>query len=366
MPLKIIQITPNFPPMIGGVADYASIMSNFFTSSGCEVKTIVASSNFEWNYENDKNTIWLNNSEGKHLAEVLSSLGIENVVLHFSGYGYAPRGLCNWLVSGLSLWKKSCSSSRLITIFHELYATGPLWRSSFWTSNAQKRIASTLAFLSDLAVTTSQSNYDKLKSMSRELPIKVLPVFSNVGELKFPDSLQNRKPLAILFGGSGRRKKVYDALARQMKSLAKAFELLGIKEVIDIGPRIDVPLHLAGYTVRTLGSIPPQEVSNWLSCARVGLLDYPVDVLTKSSIAAAYFAHGLLVVNTNYSGHLSSSLKDGQEFISLNQFEKRSIDPQFIATNGWKWYQPHDLETSLQSILRFCFGENKTLSSWDY
>jgi hypothetical protein len=57
----------------------------------------------------------------------------DRVLLHFSGYGYARRGLCRWLVDGLTRWKAAGAQRRVVTMFHEVYASGPIWRSSFWT-----------------------------------------------------------------------------------------------------------------------------------------------------------------------------------------------------------------------------------------
>ena len=40
------------------------------------------------------------------ISYALKELEAETVLLHYSGYGYAPRGAPFWLVEGLEHWKK--------------------------------------------------------------------------------------------------------------------------------------------------------------------------------------------------------------------------------------------------------------------
>jgi len=344
---KTIQITPMFPPQVSGVGDYASLLASSFGMNGYELVTVVSS--FQDNLNPAEGVISFNQFEATVLAQLLASS--ESVLLHFSGYGYARRGLCGWLVDGLQRWKQSHTERRLITIFHEVYANGPIWRSSFWTAASQQRIARDLAHLSEFAFATSQASYERLKSLNPALLLQILPVFSTVGELEVVCPLQNREGLAVVFGGSGKRTAVYAALAQQPSDLEAGFKKLDISEVIDIGPGVCAPQSLAGRPVRSLGSLSSQEISLWLSRARIGLIDYPMHVLTKSTIAAAYFTHAMLVVNTSRSGYLPEGLQKGREFISLKQISKGSFDPQSVATNGWIWYQPHNLKATVSNII---------------
>ena len=69
----------------------------------------------------------------------------QRVLLHYANYGYAPRGCPFWLIEGLGRWKKRNPRSQLAVMFHELYASASPWRSAFWLSPIQRRLASRLA-----------------------------------------------------------------------------------------------------------------------------------------------------------------------------------------------------------------------------
>lgn len=345
---KLTQITPAYPPLISGVGDYASLLVKPFGMAGYEVGTVVSS--FQENLiKPSEGVISLQRLEASALAQLLASS--ELILLHFSGYGYAQRGLCGWLVDGLQRWKQSHTERRLITIFHEVYASGPFWRSSFWTMLPQRQIARNLAHLSESAFVTSQAGYDQLKELCPSLPLEVLPVFSNVGEPEEVLPLLERDPIAIVFGGSGRRSKTYKAALRNEPLLSKSFDQLGITQVIDIGPADCAPAQLGGRPIQVLGVLSAQDISYWLSQSQLGLMDYPRHVLTKSGIAAAYFAHGMLVLNLSNVGVLPDDLQEGREFLGLAQVADGSYEPQTIASAGLAWYLPHNVENTVKKII---------------
>ena len=72
------------------------------------------------------------------------------VILHYVGYGYEKRGCPLWLIRGLESWKRNHRVHRLLVIFHELYAAGSPWQSSFWNSPVQRWITGRLARLADV------------------------------------------------------------------------------------------------------------------------------------------------------------------------------------------------------------------------
>jgi hypothetical protein len=91
---------------------------------------------------------------------------------------------------------------------------------------------------------------------------------------------------------------------------------LGIQEIIDMGARSQpVPSEVDGITVRATGHLPREEVSSLLSSCRAGFLDYPSDVLGKSTVFAAYCAHGLVPVITRVRGAGLDGLRDGEQFL---------------------------------------------------
>ena len=62
-------------------------------------------------------------------ATLLDLTAGETVLLHYANYAYQRRGCPARLVAGLEAWRRS-GGGRLVTVFHEVYAEGPPWRSS--------------------------------------------------------------------------------------------------------------------------------------------------------------------------------------------------------------------------------------------
>lgn len=275
------------------------------------------------------------------LLGVLEGSDAQNVFVHFSGYGYARWGLCWWLVDGLRRWRLAQANRRLVTLFHELYATGPVWRASFWTSPPQRRNVRRLASVCDAAITTSPVTAAKLRAWRPGLSVTVSPVFSNVGELVAPARLANRAPVAVVFGQAQKRRRLYAALANSGPEIADGFRRVGVERILDIGPMIDTPPTMACLPVEALGSLSAEEVSRHLANARIGLADYPLHVVTKSGILAAYFAHGLLAVNASGVGELPEDLREGREFVHPRSLVDPGLDPEAVAQAGFAWYRGH-------------------------
>ena len=107
--------------------------------------------------EDDWKTVCVPKRKAQILADTIQLLSAETnaraVVLHFSGYSYEKRGVPVWLVQGLRIWSRRAGRVPLLTIFHELYATGRPWQGAFWVSPLQKRIARSILNLSSAAIT---------------------------------------------------------------------------------------------------------------------------------------------------------------------------------------------------------------------
>lgn len=342
----ICQIAPAFPPQISGVGDYAFQLAQTSLKIHRPIETLVAG---------------LGDAGQLSEVSVLGTLSADclrttlkderNVLLHFSGYGYAKRGLCRWLSDGLAQWKAESSDRRLVTIFHEVYATGPLWRASFWTAGPQRRIARHLAQLSDAAFTTSEGGMRQLRQIAPDMPLSLLPVFSNVGEPATCSPVAERSPRGVVFGGARRRQDVYETLAKA-EQLAERFAALGIADIIDVGPVSEVPDNVAGVPVEQRGPLPAVDVSDVLADARIGFVEYPGHVFTKSGIAAAYFSHGLAVVNTSQVGGFPADLIEGEVFSSLPRFLSAEPDLQALSDGGRAWYAPHAIPATAERILK--------------
>jgi hypothetical protein len=306
--MKLVQIVPQLPPAPSGVSGYAAALA-----------------------------VELEERLGIESRFVTGAAGLtgSTVLLHYANYGYQTRGCPVSLVRGLLRWKRSAAGRRLVTVFHEVYASGPFWRSSFWTSPLQRRLAATLALGSDGVVTNLELYAGLLKRLTPSVEVHVSPVFSTVGEPERVPALSERSPRMVVFGGPGARARAYGEHREDLEASCRG---LGVEEVLDIGPALSsVPPRIGGnIPVRTLGELPVSEVSRRLLGSRAGFLAYPGDFLGKSTIYAAYCAHGLLPVQPG---------------------EKAAAgDAQARATAAREWYLGHSVARQTDRLLGLLEG----------
>ena len=280
------------------------------------------------------------------------------VLLHFSGYGFQRRGLCFWLVRELEATRRLLGSHvRIVTVFHELFASGPPWRSAFWLSAIQSGIAAQIARLSDAIWTNTQHHAQWLREhVAPSTPIEVKPVFSNVGE---PDphtaSQATRVSRIVVFGSASTRQRAFDGLRGH-----EAFvQRLGVHEIVEVGTGLT---HVPGLPqpIRRVGRLAPVELSELLLGSRFGLIDYPPQYLGKSGVFAAYAAHGCVVINTAPRGNNHDGLVGGRDYHSLVE-PGRTVHSAFDGPPGTvpslvHWYSAHRLDIQASEIFALTRG----------
>ena len=217
------------------------------------------------------------------------------LVLQYSGYGYANRGAPVWLANAVREY-----GGVVGVYFHELFAWGPPWTSSFWLSPLQRRVARRLARRADFWMTNSDVSAVWLRRFAAGKPHAVLPVCSNVGESERRPSV--RAPRIVVFGRAGLRIATYRASADYLFGWAREQSL----EVHDVGPLIT-----DGEIAKTLrkngavqhGELKADQVSRMLEDSAFGAVAYPVTTVAKSGVFAAYCAHGVcpVLISRGYS-----------------------------------------------------------------
>lgn len=317
----ILQIIPFLPPPPEGVGTHALLLAGALRSRfGIESSFVAAS------------TLPEKTPDALRAALAGAAPPGTTAILHYVGYGYHPRGCPDWLVEGLEGWE-----GRLVTSFHEVWATGPPWTSSFWLSPRQRRLAGRLARRSDGLLTSMALYRARLLRHTPGREVVVMPVVSTVGEPEQITPLAGRAPRLVLFGGPGTRARAYRHLAADLE---RACEELGLTEVHDVGPPADgVPETVGGRPVRRLGTLPDAEVSRLLLESMAGYVAYPAPFLAKSSIFAAYCAHGMLPV--------SSWHRPRRKVEPPPPFWRPSTavpsSPQELADRASAWYARHNL-----------------------
>ncbi|HSV71497.1 MAG TPA: hypothetical protein VLI72_15415 [Methylibium sp.] len=336
---RLLQIRP---PGSGGVRDYADCLQARWQRLGVDSEVMELAQDA---------------ARRGALADRLGDTdrGPWSVVLHYSGYGYGRRGLCFWLLDELDALRRRLGGRlRLVVVFHELYASGPPWRSAFWLSPLQARIARALARRADGLWTNADDHAVRLAPSVRSAEaVQVWPVFSNVGE---PDAAGPpagaRAPRAIVFGAGSTRQRVFDALHGKEALLAR----LGLVEIVEVGPgpaSAGAPATVAG---RHAGRLEAPALSRLLLESRWGLLDYPAPLLGKSSVFAAYAAHGCAVIDTRPPGPDADGLQAGRDYLALRALAQGHA-PCATATaalgqSARRWYDGHRLERQAAALLR--------------
>jgi hypothetical protein len=370
--VRLLQIVPTLPPVLEGVGGYAAALERGLAASGCESRFLVASPSWAWakpSAQEDDGTDGDGGGEtggldaaptGEHsaanLARRLAEGGERTAVVHYVNYGYQPRGCPFWLVGGVARWRAASPARRLVTVFHELYATGAPWRSSFWLSPVQRQLAARLLRASDGAATSLPLYGRILARWEPRRKIVVAPVLSSVGEPAVVPPSEERQPRVMaVFGGPGQRQQAFGELR---ESLAAACSALDITEIIDLGPSLAaLPERVGGVPVRALGSRPAAEVSSALLGAYAGFLAYPAPFLAKSSVFAAYCAHGLVPV----CAWRPPRRGNGERLPFWDPGSGPAPhEPAELAAQARAWYGGHDL-ASQAAALRALLG-NETAS----
>jgi hypothetical protein len=333
----IVQIVPHLPPPDEGVGGFALVLADLLRARwGLESRFLVASPAWSPGPEvAGTAAARLPAAEPGALRRAIEEAGERqaSVLLHYAGYGYHPRGCPAWLVEGLQ-----AAGRRLVTVFHEVYATGPPWRSSFWLSPVQRRLAGVLARCSAGMVTSLGIYRRNLLRRAPGREVRVLPVFSTVGEPSAVPPLADRARRLVLFGGPGTRGRAYRRLAAP---LAETCRSLGIEEVCDVGPPVaDRPARIAGVPVRPLGILPAAEVSRLLRESLAGFVAYPAPFLAKSTVFAAYCAHGMLPVSAWHRRRRDFDPPPPRWRPGSGRLE----DPQAVADRARAWYAGHGLD----------------------
>jgi len=345
--IEIIQIVPHLTPTISGVGDYSLLLAGELRHShNINTHFIVGDPQWEGPPEIDGFLVTkVSERSASHFESLLrDTAGVDKpLLLEYSGYGYEKRGCPFWLVKGLESWKRLNAKCRLLVMFHELYAFGPPWRSSFWNHALQKWMVKSLAKSSEHSFTNLQRYMRVLRSITRlpEANFSVHPVFSNVGEPNMKPSLRNRKPRLVVFGSAGWRQQAYD---QHRNALEKLCQALKITEVIDIGPPCsDIP-QISVPCIQK-GRLSAEQINRELLNARAGFFSYPVAFLGKSGIFAAYAAHGLVPVTYASNNTCSEDgLRPNEHFLTAASFLCHSEQQiERISQQVHEWYAGHTI-----------------------
>ena len=281
----------------------------------------------------------------------LSGAEFDHVILHYVNYGYQARGIPFGLVPIMTNLRQTCRG-RVLTIFHELYASGAPWKSAFWLQPVQKRIARTLAQLSEVCVVSSEAMLRDLRRLTSNAKGMVHPVLSNFGEPDLsPGQFLQRDPHHwTICGGTALierslksfRKimnRIPEGMAPRQLSVFGGNDNSAIRSLLECGIQTD-------YRPR----IDPADASSILSASSFLWLDYfdrpdvPMEFVLKSTAFAAACAHGVVPIFPQRSSEISieGDRLPGPFFINADSSELPAMDVRpNLAEQFYGWYQRH-------------------------
>jgi hypothetical protein len=162
--------------------------------------------------------------------------------------------------------------------------------------------------------------------------------------------LAARRRRLVVFGGAGVRSRTW---TEARPALARACADLGIEEIADVGAAVPrpagVPSEVGGVPVRRLGVLAASAVSDLLLDSLAGFAAYPPAFLPKSTIFAAYCAHGVLPVCVHWRAAVDrdaavDGLAAGRQYWQADgRSAGRLAHPQEIADAARLWYAGHSL-----------------------
>jgi hypothetical protein len=340
----IVHIAPQLPPAIDGVGDYCwhvwkhwpdvDTQFRFLVLHGAEKTRAVESS------------VQVDEFRPGTLHEVLEAAGARTVVLHYVGYGFQPKGVPLWLPPALERWRSEGSARRLVTMFHEMYATSSPLRSPFWVKPWAQQIIRRLVHASDAWVTSCERYFEWLVNEFHADAKRgtLLPIAPNVPAS--PEACQERlwplqfgrKLRVAIFGLPNTRlmalERHHGFLAALVRTqLIETIQLIGKSDVSARHIKRLLPLQqrIGGAWLSEF-DLPSDQVADALAACDIGFVANDASTLTKSGVFAAMASNGVVCIASNQDG--SALRPPFNECVMLNNDNPRGFDALMAELRG--------------------------------
>jgi hypothetical protein len=147
----------------------------------------------------------------------------------------------------------------------------------------------------------------------------------------------------VVWGSGAAKTRIY---GEHRDALERAVRACEIRSVVDIGTHApNRPAAICGAHVTALGVAAPSMLGEALSRARLGMFRYPPRFLGKSSIFAAFCAHGLpaLPLWSANDADPRDGLQAGVHYIECDHDRAPDAERlEQIAHRAAQWYSGHD------------------------
>jgi hypothetical protein len=305
----LLQIVPKTPGSFDGVGDYALNLARAISAEHDLQTTFLVAA-----------TTAVTSKDG---FDVLSGLNVQasaelaqrhtHVILHYVNYGYQARGVPRSLRAFVEAMRPLLRG-RWVTTFHELYASGPPWKSAFWLRPFQVRIAHAMIDASTSCVVSNAAIDEAIHAYDSQKKVYSVPVMSNFGEPELADlALASPKRWAICGGTAliARSLRLFEELRPLIppEFAPQHLDVVGGRE--DAAIIASVERLKRDISVHQYGEVSVELASEVLRQASFGWLDYFADgkvspgMILKSTAFAALCAHGVIPILAHREGPIS-------------------------------------------------------------
>ena len=298
---RVLQILPRAPGSIDGVGDYALTLAQTLLSRH-GISTVFAAGDIPPGATSEFPVVRIADCDPTSFAGQTM-----HVILHYANYGYQKRGVPTQL-STFARAIRANARGRWITMFHELYASGPPWKSAFWLRPLQVKIARDMIRLSDRCFVTSSTLREEIRKYDGSKPVQLLPVMSNFGEPELGE-LQGKHPKRwAICGGTKlifRSLQSFDALRVSIPPpmFPEELDVIGgqddphvrdlLKKMTEMQPTLSCRYH-PKVSISEASQLLRQAAFAWLDYFGDGKV-WP-DMILKSGSFAACCAHAVIPV----------------------------------------------------------------------
>ena len=352
----VLQIVPRVSDHPDGVADYALNLARNLLAQ-YRLTTVFAAG--EPSQVSEKEGFKIVSMAGGGVPRERPA----HVILHYVNYGYQKRGLP---FSSLPVWRalrESCRG-RFLVIFHELFATGPPWKSEFWAQPLQTRIARDVARLGDARLVSSHSMRQSLEKLAPGLDVIVHPVPSAFGEpaIDFAQVRERDDHRWLICGGTA----LVERSLRSLVRIAGAIPAnIAPRNLVLVGGTENSKVHqmlktLADIHCEYYPAVSSKTASQILSTCAFAWLDYFTagstipDLLLKSSSFANVCAHAVVCLTPRVSSAISLNGDSLPGPFAIAHDEVKLPSPNerpAVAREIYNWYHRHASVTTLVQMV---------------
>ena len=348
--MTIIQFTPCLPPRINGITHYAIEIAKA-QHKALDIDTLFISIEPKAGSEGPRKVniddIFFGYELPDFNPEILSAIlpqKIDGIIIQV---GYSR--LHPMLDALDSIRALGTEEYRVVSMIHELELPLRLRVNSIakkmfdiesWRPYAARR---KLVGESDAIVTNTSKFKSKLEGWT-QMPVRLLPTFSNMGEIKLKRQLCDRSRSLIVFGTASTRQKAYENCIDRIRLICDRFDL---DTVIDVGPGLDnLDLSIKGIQFVQKGLLSVEEIGELFSNSFAGFIDYTQysGLISKSGVFAAYCAYNMLIFSAKHLNAEADNLFSNQHYLVPETDTSLPLDDlQTIADCAQNWYSQHSL-----------------------